>query len=581
MRRAARACAAGCRQGPTGIGGQLIRPTPAPANGSVLIAGGGSNGGGSSYLRVIENPLPGTSGTDNVVPSESGEQLYRFDAAGRHLDTRDAATGAVLIAFAYDSIGRLSSVTDNSGNVTTFVRDTLGRLDRILGPYGQTTEVSLDAHGFISSLEDPAGSQSQFTYTDAGLMTTMVDVRGGLHAFEYDDVGRLISDSGPEDVVKTLESSLVSSTRTISSQTGGGLQSVYRSVLLPTGGTRSEQSTAGLTNFSDVLESGGTAATFADGMRITSLLGADPRFGMAAPFLARKVETTPAGFTRTVLRARSFAGAAAGFGETVTQNGNVATFSYDAATRTFTSTSDEGRQFAVTRDASGRVTRLARAGLLPVDVSRDGRGRVIQLQQGNRITTFGYAGAGTAEGYLAQMEGAEGDVTEFGRDALGELIATSRAGATTLLERDEAGHLTGFTVPTGDEHQMTYTLQGALSSYQPPVLPGEPNATTYAYDTDGNLAVQTLPDGSVLQRTQDEAGRLETMSFPGGLIEQTYYPPGVSGAGHVSDILGPYGTNLHYTYDGRLTTGCTWSGDGIGNVAWQYNGMRHPHSPGR
>jgi RHS repeat-associated protein len=78
--------------------------------------------------------------------------------------------------------------------------------------------------------------------------------------------------------------------------------------------------------------------------------------------------------------------------------------------------------------------------------------------------------------------------------------------------------------------------------------------------------------GSKVVRTPDNAGRLDTVAIPGGLLDYDYYPPGTpSGAGKTSDIRGPYGTDLSFTYDGFLTTSTTWSGDVAGSVAWQYN----------
>jgi hypothetical protein len=56
------------------------------------------------------------------------------------------------------------------------------------------------------------------------------------------------------------------------------------------------------------------------------------------------------------------------------------------------------------------------------------------------------------------------------------------------------------------------------------------------------------------------------------MLDYDYYPPGTpSGAGKTSDILGPYGSNLHFEYDGMLTMSTSWSGDVTGSVAWQYN----------
>jgi hypothetical protein len=91
-------------------------------------------------------------------------------------------------------------------------------------------------------------------------------------------------------------------------------------------------------------------------------------------------------------------------------------------------------------------------------------------------------------------------------------------------------------------------------------------------DPDRMLRTETRPDGVQLVRTPDSAGRLDTVAIPGGLIDYDYYPTGTpSGAGKTSDIRGPHGTDLHFAYDGRLTTQNSWSGDVTGSVAWQYN----------
>jgi len=81
------------------------------------------------------------------------------------------------------------------------------------------------------------------------------------------------------------------------------------------------------------------------------------------------------------------------------------------------------------------------------------------------------------------------------------------------------------------------------------------------------LRTETRPTGEVITRTPDAAGRLDTIEIPGGLLDYDYYPPGTpSCAGKTSDIRGPYGVDLHYTYDGSLTTSTTWSDDVSGSV---------------
>jgi RHS repeat-associated protein len=91
-------------------------------------------------------------------------------------------------------------------------------------------------------------------------------------------------------------------------------------------------------------------------------------------------------------------------------------------------------------------------------------------------------------------------------------------------------------------------------------------------DPDRMLRTETRPDGVQIVRTPDSAGRLDTVAIPGGLIDYNYYPPGLAtGSGETSDILGPYDTDLHFTYDGMLTKSVAWSGDVSGSVAWNYD----------
>ena len=92
----------------------------------------------------------------------------------------------------------------------------------------------------------------------------------------------------------------------------------------------------------------------------------------------------------------------------------------------------------------------------------------------------------------------------------------------------------------------------------------QPKASTCEWrqqnDLDRMLRTETRPNGVQLVRTPDSAGRLDTVAIPGGLVDYNYYPAGGTSAGKTSDILGPYATNLHFTYDGMLQKSMTWSG---------------------
>jgi YD repeat-containing protein len=132
-------------------------------NGPAAAAGLGTTGGlfvssngtlyiadpGVSRLRMVGPPLAGFTSTSAAFSfaSTDGTQVYTFNGSGQHLQTINALTQAVLYQFAYDSSGRLSSVTDAFGNVTQINRDGSGNPLSIVGPYGETTMLAVDSNG--------------------------------------------------------------------------------------------------------------------------------------------------------------------------------------------------------------------------------------------------------------------------------------------------------------------------------------------------------------------------------------------------------------------------------------------------
>jgi RHS repeat-associated protein len=151
-------------------------------------------------------------------------------------------------------------------------------------------------------------------------------------------------------------------------------------------------------------------------------------------------------------------------------------------------------------------------------------------------------------------------------------LTASRTGSTTEVSWDESGNLTAVTPPGKPRHGLTYTPVGLLESYAPPPMGLPVSATSFGYDFDRMQRTELRPDGVQLVMTPDSAGRIDTVAFPGGVLDYDYVASGAaSGAGMLSALRGPYGTNLQWTYDGSLTTNTTWSGAVVGSVAWQYN----------
>ena len=104
----------------------------------------------------------------------------------------------------------------------------------------------------------------------------------------------------------------------------------------------------------------------------------------------------------------------------------------------------------------------------------------------------------------------------------------------------------------------------------------------YTYDADGNRLSMTYPDGSVLNYTCDEAGRLTNMTMDDQTWTLAYDEDG-----RMTSILHPNGLELNYTYngagwltsvrtvdtaDGSVVEGCNYTYDDIGNRLAQEQG---------
>jgi RHS repeat-associated protein len=183
---------------------------------------------------------------------------------------------------------------------------------------------------------------------------------------------------------------------------------------------------------------------------------------------------------------------------------------------------------------------------------------------------YTYASSGPGEGMLASIQDPMSSVTSFSRDIFGRVLSETRSGASTVFTWDATGNLTSVTPPSQPVHNMTYTPVNLLEQYAPPATGLPQPATAYTYNPDRQLTSIQRPDGLAITRAYNTGGKLESQTLPGGLVEHSYIPSG-SGQGRLGNVLGPYGVDLSFDYDGALMTSMTWSGDVTGAVDWDFN----------
>jgi YD repeat-containing protein len=386
-------------------------------------------------IRKVTSSLAGLNVSDVVIPSDDGTEVHVFTGSGRHLRTLNALTGALTYQFAYDSAGRLTSVTDGDLNVTSIERDGSGNAVSIVAPTGQRTGLTPNGNGYLASITNPSGHGHHMVYSVDGLLTTFTDPNGNTSNLTYDSLGRLVKDQNAANGFWTLSRTehpdgysvrmTSAENRAIVHHVGNLAQGDQRRLDVGADGTITETL---------VTSSATRISRAADGTITTTVDAPDARFGTKAPLASSLTVKLPSGLSLLATSASSVQLANAtnplsltSATTSVTRNGNTFTFNYDATLNQHTFTSPVGRQRVIKNDAQGRVVQEQVTGTAALNYGYDARGRLISLTQGDgaaeRGTTFAY----NQDGYVAQVIDALGRTQSFSYDAVGRVTLQTLA----------------------------------------------------------------------------------------------------------------------------------------------------------
>ncbi len=558
-----------CGDGGPALKGQLDGPA------SVAIAPDGSlyivELRGHRVRHVLPS-LPGFSASDIAVASQDGRQVFQFDANGRHLATLNALTGTARSRFQYDSVGRLTSVTDGDANVTRIERTADGSPSTIVTPFAQRTALFLDASGYLASLTNPRGDAVQLSYSVGGLLQRQTDPRGNASSYAYDSLGRLIRDDDAAGGFTSLVRADSDGGHTVAITTALGRTTAYTAEAFASGATRSTVLRPdSVVVTSTISADGATTTTTADGTVTQSELAPEPRFGMQAPVLHTMTVQLPSGLrsTTTALRKDSLSDPGNPLSlvfrtDSVSVNGNTTVSTYSTATRRMLETSPEGRQIESALDANGRVVAGRVGDLDSVTFAYDVRGRLAQRRSGGRVTSYAYS---PSSGRLASITDPLGRVTEFSYDSAGRVTTqTLPDGRAIQFGYDANGNLTSLTPPGRPTHGFQYTAVNLTQQYDPPGVPGS-TPTRYFYNRDRQLDSIVRPDSVAIAFGYDIAGRPNTVRFDRGTITYGYSDT----TGNLTAIRAPTGDSLVFSYDGPLASAVRWMGTVNGSVAVGHN----------
>lgn len=543
---------------------------PAQTVDRIAVAPTGEIYTSGNKVSRVGSALGGPPANVTRISSGDGSVVFEFAESGRHERTVDAVTGVPLYVFGYDPQGRLTSITDREGLVTTIERLPQGDPQAIVGPFGQRTLLQANGDGYLTTVQDPLGATTTLAYYPGALLRSLTTPRNHVYEFGYDATGRLVSDTDPAGGVQTLTRTELANGWSVRLESVPGRtrdQSVEE--LTPGRITRTTTLADGTASTQTALADGFEAVA-PDGTRSRVVQAPDPRFGMQAPYVSSATVTTPAGRTMVTTTTRTVALAnpldplsLRQSTDTTTVNGRSFTSAFDALTRRVTSISPEGRQTVTTLDTFGRPATMQVGDLTPIAFHYDALGRLDRRTQGGRQTTLAYDG----RGYLQRATDPLTRDVVFTNDDLGRALSQQFPdGRLASFTYDSESNLKTLTPPGRFAHTLDYSEVNLLERYLPPTVPGA-GETTYSYDTARRPRLVTRADGQTLTfGYQPGTGRPASITTPSGTLGYSYHPA----TGLLAGVTAP-GASLAFAYDGALPLSETWSGGVAGAIAWTYD----------
>lgn len=556
-----------------GDGGPARRASLRPTSVDVAPDGTLYIGDGRHYrVRRVSRPLPGYTDGELVIPSADGSELYIFDRDGRHLETKNALTGATLWSFTYVD-GRLARVIDGDGNETEIERRPDGRATAIVAPDGERTTLTTTARGFLGSITDPAGGSFTLTYSSNGLLQELRDPEGNQATFDYDAQGRLIRDEDAAGGQQTLERVKTEDGFRVTHRTERGVTTRYEISASAEGTTTHKVVRPDGHAITTARRFDGTAEqTRPDGTTVETTQAGDPRYGTLAPYTSAISSVTPGGLSPRITTSRTATGtdpddplALGTLAESRTADGKTETTVFDRALSQLTFTSPSGRSSSTTIDSQGRPLTVTVPSIAPVSYAYDSRGRLLSVTQGQRSLIYAYDTNGNVE----SVTDSTGRRIRFTYDAANRVTATELSdGRVVSFTYDRNGDLTSVTPPSRPAHYLGRTPLRSLARYTAPDAGQGSDQTSYIYNDDRQLAKVTRPDGQELTFGYDSSGRLDTVTEPdGGTMALSYDAQ----TGRLEQVTTADGVTSELAFDGPLPTGTELKGPVVGRVSQSFD----------
>ncbi len=441
-------------------------------------------------LSSVTDANGNTTGWQYTVADTGAVEIY--DTKGKLQSVRER--NGRLTTLSYNAANQLTTVTAPSGRSLGFAYDSQNRVVSVTSPDGAVTGYGYNSAGMLSTITRPNGAVRQYVYEDSRFptaLTGIVDENGSRYAtYAYDDQGRAISSAhaGGADAYQFRYGDNYQTTVTDPT----GKTSVYsflkqNGVLLPTsisapcglcGSTRKSSSYDANNNLVQETDYNGTVTTHA----YDSQKRETQRVDGAGTASARTTTTEWHTLWNLPLR--------------IASPTKLETYSYDSNgnltrySETPTADGDGSQGFSAMATGPARTTQWTYTDDGQVATSSGPRADVATS------TTYVYR---TADDTAAPPQYRKGDLYQ---------IVDPLSRTTTINQYDDSGRPLQMTDANGTVTAFTYSNRGWLTSQAITPAGGAGQTTNYGYDAVGQLTKVTLPDGSMVSFSYDGAHRL-------------------------------------------------------------------------
>jgi RHS repeat-associated protein len=464
------------------------------------------------FGRVVSTTLPDgavsrvayATGVNTATDPLGNQTRSHVDAGGRLVQLDEPHDGgSATTRYAYDLRDDLRSVIDPQGHVITQAWDSLGRLRTITDPDRGTEHYGYDAGGNLTETTDGAGVT---TTTDYDLLARPITRTNSRNArtidWTYDEPGHGASVGRLTSIHDSTSGCAVESRLEYDAMGGvTALQRCYDGVIA-TARTRYNLGR-------QVAET-----TYPDGEVVQRQYGSDGRVS-AVPGLVSALHYDVTGALDWMQYAngveqRVITDPARGLISDIAVTGRAGpvfheSYGYDTAGRLMTAARTGAPTRSYTYDAQGRLR--SATGAVPEAFTYDS---LSNMTSHARTGTYQYAPAGPAHG-VARIVDAAGVATDFAYDPAGRLLSETRLGAVTRrFSWDEHGQLASVTLDPAGTARTTLFAYDASQQRIKQVDPSG-NTTYYLFDlaertSAGWVKLYTAGGRTIARR--DEAGTL-------------------------------------------------------------------------